>query len=112
MLEACLALYRALGNTTYTAWCLEGIAAVAGAEQRYARATRLLAAAAALRAAAQTPRPLIEQEEVDTLVMTARAALDEQFFSEEWRIGSTMAQDDMVADTLVDLATWPSAPIE
>ena len=100
-----LALYHALGNATYTAWCLEGIAAVAGAEQRYAHATRLLAAAAALRAAAQTPRPPTEQEEVDKLVMTARAELDEQLFSEEWRIGSTMAHDDMIADTLLDLAT-------
>ncbi len=33
-----LALYYGLGNATYTAWCLEGIAAVAGAEQRYAHA--------------------------------------------------------------------------
>src|SRR6266542_1259042 len=100
-----LALYYGLGNATYTAWCLEGIAAVAGAEQRYAHATRLLAAAAALRQAAQTPLPPTEQEEVDTVVMTARAELDERSFSEEWRIGSTMAQDEAIADVLMGLAT-------
>jgi tetratricopeptide (TPR) repeat protein len=72
-----LAIYQRLGNATYTAWCLEGIAAVAGAEQRYAHATMLYAAAATLRHAAQTPLPPTEQEEVDTVVMTARAELDE-----------------------------------
>jgi len=46
-----------------------------------------------------------EQEEVDKVVMTARAELDEPTFSEEWRIGSTMAQDEAIADALIGLAT-------
>jgi tetratricopeptide (TPR) repeat protein len=100
-----LALYRRLGNATYTAWCLEGIAAVAGAEQRYAHVTKLLATAAALRQAAQTPLPPTEQEAVDKLVMTARAVLDERAFREEWRSGSTMTQDAAIADALMGLAT-------
>jgi hypothetical protein len=37
--------------------------------------------------------------------MTARAALDERTFSEEWRIGSTMAQEAAIADALMRLAT-------
>jgi len=37
--------------------------------------------------------------------MTARAELDEPTFSEEWRIGSTMAQDEAIADALIGLAT-------
>jgi predicted ATPase/DNA-binding XRE family transcriptional regulator len=57
-----LALYHRLGNATYTAWCLEGIAAVACAEGSYQCATRLCAAAAALRVAAQTPLPPAERE--------------------------------------------------
>jgi tetratricopeptide (TPR) repeat protein len=100
-----LALYHRLGNATYTAWCLEGIAAVAAAEQRYAHATRLCAAAAALRAAAHTPLLPTEQEDVDKVVMTVRAALDELTFGEEWRIGSTMPPDAAIAYALMEFPT-------
>jgi predicted ATPase/DNA-binding XRE family transcriptional regulator len=100
-----LALYHRLGNATYIAWCLEGIAAVACAEGRYERATRLCAAAAALRVAAQTPLPPTEQEDVDKVVMTARAGLDELTFTEEWRIGSTLALDDAISYALMGLPT-------
>jgi predicted ATPase len=100
-----LALYQQLGNATYTAWCLEGIAAVACAEQHYVRATRLCAASAALRVAAQTPLPPTEQEDFDQVVMTARAELDERTFAEEWRIGSTMTQDEAIAFALSGMAS-------
>jgi tetratricopeptide (TPR) repeat protein len=100
-----LALYHRLGNATYTAWCLEGIAAVACAEGRYQHATRLCAAAAALRVAAQTPLPPAEQDDFDKVVMTARAELDERTFTEEWRIGSTMTQDDAFSYALMGLPT-------
>jgi tetratricopeptide (TPR) repeat protein len=100
-----LALYHRLGNATYTAWCLEGIAAVACAEGRYQHATRLCAAAAALRVAAQTPLPPTEQDGFDEVVMTARAELDERTFTEEWKIGSTLAQDDAVFYALMGLPT-------
>ncbi len=96
-----LALYHRLGNATYTAWCLEGIAAVACAEGRYQHATRLCAAAAVLRVAAQTPLPPTEQDDFDQVVMTARAELDERAFTEEWKIGSTLAQDDAVSYALM-----------
>jgi non-specific serine/threonine protein kinase len=96
-----LALYQKLGNTTYTAWCLEGIAAVACAEGSYQHATRLCATAAALRVAAHTPLPPAEQDDFDKVVMTARAELDERAFTEEWRIGSTMTQDDAVSYALM-----------
>jgi len=100
-----LALYHRLGNATYTAWCLEGIAAVACAEGRYQHATRLCAAAAALRVAAQTPLPPAEQDDFDKVVMTARAELDERIFTEQWRIGSTMTQDDAFSYALMGLPT-------
>jgi tetratricopeptide (TPR) repeat protein len=95
-----LALYHRLGNATYTAWCLEGIAAVACVEGRYQHATRLCAAAAALRVAAQTPLPPAEQEDFDQVVMTARAELDEGTFTEQWRIGSTMTRDEAISYAL------------
>jgi len=100
-----LALYQRLGNVTYTAWCLEGIAAVACVEGSYQHATRLCAAAARLRVAAQTPLPPTEQDDFEKVVMTARAELDERTFTEEWRIGSTLAQDDAISYALMGLPT-------
>lgn len=96
-----LALYHQLGNATYTAWCLEGIAAVACAEGGYQHATRLCAAATAQRVAAQTPLPPAEQDDFDQVIMTARAELDERTFTEEWRIGSIMRQDDAISYALM-----------
>ncbi len=100
-----LALYHRLGNATYSAWCLEGIAAVACAEGHYQHATRLCAAAVALRVAAQTPLPPAEQDDFDKVVMTACAELDERTFTEQWRIGSTMTQDDAISYALMGLPT-------
>lgn len=99
-----LTIYKRLGNATYTAWCLEGIAAVACAEGSYERATRLAAAAAVLRVAAHTPLPPTEQEGFDKVVMTAHAELDENVFTEQWNIGSTLTQDDAISYALMGLA--------
>ena len=107
-----LAYFRKLGNATYTAWCLEGIAAVACAEQHYERATRLCAAAASLRVVAQTPLPPIEQENFDQVVMTARAELGETTFTEEWKIGLTLTQDDAISYALTGLPVGPTPPGE
>jgi tetratricopeptide (TPR) repeat protein len=98
-----LTIYQQLGNATYTAWCLEGIAAVACAEGNYERATRLAAAAAVLRSAAHTPLPPTEQEDVDKVVMSARAELDESVFTEQWNIGSTLTQDNAISYALMGL---------
>jgi hypothetical protein len=95
-----LAIYQQLGNATYTAWCLEGIAALACAEGSYRHTARLCAAAAVLRLKAQTPLPPTEQDDFDKVVMTARAELDESIFTEEWRIGSTMTQDEAISYAL------------
>jgi len=93
-----LALYHQLGNATFTAWCLEGVAGVAGAEGDHRRAARLCAAG--LRALARTPLPPGEQDDVDRSVLTARAELAEEVFAEEWRAGLAMAQGDAIADAL------------
>ena len=97
-----LALYHRLGNATYTAWCLEGIAAVACAEGSYQQAARLCAVAAVLRVGAQTPLPPAEQDDFDKVVMTTRAELDEQAFTEEWRMGLTMTKNDAISYTLLE----------
>jgi non-specific serine/threonine protein kinase len=98
-----LTIYQRLGNATYTAWCLEGIAAVACAQGSHERATRLAAAAAVLRSAAHTPLPPTEQEDFDKVVMSARAELDERVFTEQWKIGSTLTQDDAISYALMGL---------
>jgi hypothetical protein len=95
-----LALYRRFGNATYIALCLESIAAVSCAEHRYERATRLYDAAAVLRMRAHIPLPPSEQEDVDKIVMTARAELDETTFEKEWKIRSTLTQEETITFAL------------
>ncbi|GHO82606.1 tetratricopeptide repeat protein [Dictyobacter formicarum] len=92
-----LTVYQRPGNATYTAWCLEGIAAVACAQGNYQPATRLCATTTVLRVAVQTPLPSAEQDDIDQVVMTARAERDERTFTEEWKIGSTLTQDDAIS---------------
>jgi len=98
-----LLLYRAFGNLSYTAMCLEGIAALVSAEGTYELAARLCAHAAALRLKAQTPLPPREQKAFDQTVTTARAALDEAAFTEAWAAGSALAQDDAISYALMGL---------
>lgn len=100
-----LELFRRLGNATYTAWCLEGIAAIASAERRYALAIRICAAAAALGAAAQTPLPPAEQEDFDRIVFTARAELEEAAFTEVWKMGSIMTREEAITYAIRELST-------
>ncbi len=100
-----LGLYRQLRNPTYTAWCLEGMAALDCAEHHYDRATQLCAAAAALRLKEQTPLPPAEQGPFDQTVMTAHAALDEVTFTEAWAAGSALTQDDAISYALMGLPT-------
>jgi tetratricopeptide (TPR) repeat protein len=100
-----LGLYRRLRNPTYTAWCLEGIAALDCAEHRYQRATQLCAAAAALRLKEQTPLPPAEQEPFNQTVTAARAALDEVTFSEAWATGSALTQEEAITFALSSTAS-------
>jgi tetratricopeptide (TPR) repeat protein len=99
-----LELFRRLGNATYIAWCLEGVAALADAGQRYDHVARLCAAAAVLRTKANTPLPPAEQEDIDRIVMTSRAELGEKEFAEEWEVGSKLTQDDAIAYALAGLS--------
>ncbi len=97
-----LTLFRAFDSPTYTAWCLEGYAAALNAEGQYAQATRLCAAATTLREQAQTPLPPTEREAFERVVATARAALDEPNFGEEWTLGARLTHDQVIDYTLSD----------
>jgi predicted ATPase/transcriptional regulator with XRE-family HTH domain len=100
-----LGLYRQLRNPTYTAWCLEGMAALDCAEHCYEHATRLCAAAATLRLEEQTPLPPAEQEPFDQTVMTARAALNEMTFTEAWAAGTALTQEEAITYALASVAS-------
>jgi len=100
-----LGLYRLLSNPTYTAWCLEGMAALDCAEHHYERAAQLCAAAAALRLKEQTPLPPAEQEPFDQTVKAARAALAEGTFTEAWAAGSARTQEEAITYALSSIAS-------
>ena len=100
-----LGLYRRLRNPTYTAWCLEGMAALDCAEHHYERATQLCAAAAALRLKEQTPLPPAEQEPFAQTVMAARAALAEATFTEARAAGAAWTQEKAISYALSSISS-------
>jgi tetratricopeptide (TPR) repeat protein len=91
-----LALFRAFGSPTYTAWCVEGYAAVLCAEGHYKQATCLCAAAATLREQAQTPLPQDKRESFVQTVAVVKAALDEPMFAEIWTRGASLTHDQAI----------------
>jgi predicted ATPase/DNA-binding XRE family transcriptional regulator len=97
-----LSLLSAFDSPTYTAWCLEGYAAVLSAEENYRQATRLCAVAATLREQVQTPLPPAEHEAFEQTITTAKTALGTLAFEEEWTIGSRLTQDQAIDYTLSD----------
>jgi predicted ATPase/transcriptional regulator with XRE-family HTH domain len=100
-----LALYRAFGSPSYRAWCLEGLAATLCAEGCYKPATRLCAAAAALREQAQTPRLAAEREAFEQTLARAQATLDEATFQAEWATGSAYTPEAAIDDALESSGT-------
>ena len=97
-----LMILSAFDSPTYAAWCLEGYAAALCAEEYYAQATRLCAAAVALREKVQTPLPPIEREEFEQIIATTKVALDEQAFVCEWAAGAALLQDEAIDYALSD----------
>jgi len=97
-----LALYRTFGSPTYAAWCLEGFGAAICAEGHYEQATRLCAAATALREQTQTPLPPAERDAFEVTVASARAALGEERFAREWAAGSALTRDEAIDDALTE----------
>ena len=100
-----LALFRSFGNPTYTAWCLVGLAATLCAEGQYAQAMRLSAASAAMREQAWTPLPPTEREAFEHTVASAKAALSDSAFEEEWNIGSDLTRDEAIDYALSEACT-------
>ena len=97
-----LALYRTIGSPNFTAWCIEGFATTVIAEGYYIQATRLCAAAAALREQAHTPLPPAEQPAFELTIATAKVALGASTFEEESTAGAVLTQDEAIDYTLSD----------
>ena len=97
-----LALYRTFGSSTYSAWCLEGLAATLCAEGRFDAATRLCAAVAAQREQAQTPLSPAEHEAFEQTVVNAQDALDKATFEAEWATGSAFTPEEAIDNALRD----------
>jgi predicted ATPase/transcriptional regulator with XRE-family HTH domain len=98
-----LVRFRTFSSPTYIAWCLEGYAAVLSAEGHYTQATRMCAAAAALREQIQAPLLQTQREAVEQTVATARAALDEASFAREWNAGTVLTQDEAIDNALSEM---------
>ncbi len=98
-----LTLLSTFDSPAYIAWCLEGYAAVLGAEGHYTQATRMCAAAAALREQIQAPLLQAQREAFEQTVATARAALDEASFAREWNAGTMLTQDQAIDYALSDV---------
>jgi non-specific serine/threonine protein kinase len=97
LFEESLALFDELGNKIGIAECLEGLASVAACQlqgdrkaETAERAIRLLAAADALRQAANSPLPPYRQADFDQDLSAARAQLDEASFAAAWQAGGSM----------------------
>lgn len=97
-----LILYRTFSSPTYIASCLEGYAVVACAEEKYAQATHLCAAAAILREQTQTELLPAQRQAFEQIVARARATLDERAFEEEWAAGIRLTPDQAINYALSD----------
>lgn len=95
-----LTIFRRFGSPNFSAWCLEGYAAVLVEDALLAEATRLFAAAAAARTLAQSPAPPAEREKVEALLAMARARLDDAAYAEAWRAGAALSCDAAIAEAL------------
>jgi len=97
-----LVVFHAFHSSTYIAWCLEGFAAALAGEGQYVQATRLCAAATAMREQAQTPLPPVERKAFEEVVAATRAALDEPTFGEECARGAKLTHNQTIAYALSD----------
>jgi predicted ATPase/DNA-binding XRE family transcriptional regulator len=97
-----LTLFRPFGSPRFSAWCLEGFAAVLSAQGAQMWVARLCGAATNLRTQAQAPAPTAEQEAIDILLATARARLGEQAFADAWRAGRALTLDAVIEEALAE----------
>jgi non-specific serine/threonine protein kinase len=86
------------GDKANIAYCLEGLAQVASAQQQTVRAAVLFGAAeASLEATGGTVYPFVQDRSVhEQVVEVVRSQLDEATFSSAWAKGAAMSMDEAV----------------
>jgi len=95
-LRGSLETFRDIGDQGGVAWALERLAAAAAGAGEYGRATRLLAAGAAIREAVGTPRPRVDQSGYDKLTEALRSRMGAAAFDDSTRDGAGLDFDAAV----------------
>jgi len=95
-----LTLYRGVGEKLGVASCLEGVALVAQAHERFERAVLLHGAAAGLRTAIGAPIPPVDRTTREHTVRALREALGEDAFAAEWAAGQALSLEQAIAVAL------------
>ncbi|HEU5099031.1 MAG TPA: LuxR C-terminal-related transcriptional regulator, partial [Roseiflexaceae bacterium] len=95
-----LGLHRELENLRDTAYCVEGLAGVAGAWRQASRAARLFGAAEALREVAGIPLPPVLRADYERDIATVHAQLDEASFAAAWAAGRALPLEQAIAEAL------------
>ena len=100
--QEALTLFKNLSSPTYCAGCLAGFAATISEQGYYAKAVRLSAAATALYEQAQIRPQGGESERLEQLVTTAKGALGEETFMQEWKVGNILTYNEAIDAALSD----------
>ncbi|MFD1518972.1 BTAD domain-containing putative transcriptional regulator [Pseudonocardia yunnanensis] len=90
------AMARRVGDPRAVALAMEGLAGALALVGEHVRAAQLLGAAAAARGSVGAPLPDAERGDVDRITATARGALGEQRFGNEFDRGAGMEPDELV----------------
>jgi predicted ATPase/DNA-binding CsgD family transcriptional regulator len=96
LLEESLKLSFELDNKWNIAWGLEGLAAVAVAQEELIRAVWFMSAAQALREVIGTPLPSFSQAMHELTFASTRSLLGEQAFDAVWAEGRTMTPEHIL----------------
>jgi non-specific serine/threonine protein kinase len=97
--QEALALFRESGDPARVAWCLEGLAGVAGSEEAI-RSARLLGAAEVLREQVGQPMAVGDRPTYQGVVAAARDALGGAAFATAWAAGRALEMDGAIAEAL------------
>ena len=107
-----LLLYKELGGKLGIAHALEGMAALRAACGQPEPATRLWAAAEALREEISAPLEHVERAKHETLIATARRALGEAAFANAWSEGRKLTPEQALEEWREQEVISESEPIE
>lgn len=96
-----LELARGRGDKRVAAECLQGLGAVGAVRGDHARATRLLAAAEALRDAIGVTPASVEVKIGERFVPPLRRSLGDEAFAAEWAAGRALSTDEAIEQGLL-----------